>query len=275
MPDLQAIVSNPLEKFAVYYHNLFNYPLNCSEILRWTPKDIPEGHKDNYEVICKNGFCFMKGKEVLLYERSIKERLSKKKMTIAKNASKILSLIPTIKMIAISGSLAMKNADKNSDIDLFIITKNETLWTTRLFVYFLLKVFNFQIRKRGNKNQKDKLCLNMWMDECNLVWKTHRNIYTAHEIAQLIPLVNKDKTYEYFLSQNKWITKYWSNAVRISNYKFKNNNFSRGISVLEKIAFKLQYLHMKDKITREIITPTRAIFHPQDMTNTVLSKLSS
>jgi hypothetical protein len=35
---------------------------------------------------------------------------------------KILSFFPQIKLIGLSGSLAMMNADKDDDIDLFIIT---------------------------------------------------------------------------------------------------------------------------------------------------------
>ena len=93
-----------------------------------------------------------------------------------------------------------KNNLKNSDIDLLIITRKNMLWTTRALVYGVLKVMGYQLRKPEQKSEKDKLCLNMWLDETSLVWdRKDRNIYTGHEIAQIVPLINKKNIYEKFL----------------------------------------------------------------------------
>ena len=70
---------------------------------------------------------------------------------------------------------ALNNAKKNSDIDLLIITSKNTLWTTRIISFALLKFAGFKLRRAGDKNEKDKLCLNMWLDESDLVLKK-RNI---------------------------------------------------------------------------------------------------
>jgi hypothetical protein len=166
----------------------------------------------------------------------------------------------------------MRNTSENGDIDLFIIAENGRLWTTRLSVYLILKIFGFSLRRPGSQTQKDKLCLNMWMEESDMVWKNPRNIYTAHEIAQIISLVNKNKVYEKFLFKNRWILDFWLNAVRIVNCK-SENSFHR-ISFIEKIAFKFQYSYMKNKMSREVVTPTRAIFHPLDWGKIVLAKLN-
>jgi hypothetical protein len=205
--------------------------------------------------------------------------VSEKKILIAKKASRILSLIPSIKMIAVTGSLAMENAEDKSDIDLMIITKSGALWSTRLFVYFVIYLFGIQKRNPGDKIQEDKLCLNMWMDENDLIWRSPRNIYTAHEIAQIMPLANKDRTYEKFLFRNKWVLNFWPNSVKIENLRYLTRDTVKikksriGENLLEKIVFKLQYIHMKAKITREVITKTRAIFHPNDIGKTVLTRL--
>ena len=63
----------------------------------------------------------------------------------------------------------------------------------------------------------------MWLDESDMVWqRKDRNIYTAHEIAQIVPLINKDKTYEKFLSHNRWILDFWPNAVKIRKLQVPN-----------------------------------------------------
>ena len=62
-------------------------------------------------------------------------------------------------------------------------------------------------------------------------------------------------------SQNWRLEIYWKLEIGNSNF-------------LEKTAFKLQYLHMKNKITREVITPTRALFHPKDWGKIIMKKLA-
>lgn len=201
-------------------------------------------------------------------------------MKIAQNAARLLKLIPTIKMIAVTGSLAMENCSEDSDIDLMIVTGRGTLWTTRLFTYSLIRLFNIRTRNSSNKVQKDKLCLNVWLDESDLIWR-QRNIYTAHEIAQIVPLVSKDKTYEKFLFKNKWVLSFWPNAARISEERrvksekvFTFYLFPFTLGVVENLAYQLQYGHMKSKITNEVVTKTRALFHPQDWGKIVLSRLT-
>jgi len=190
-------------------------------------------------------------------------------------------------MMAVTGALAMKNATAESDIDLMIITKANTLWLTRFFVYLLLRIKNYDIRKPKQKTQKNKLCLNIWIDETALEWeKKDRNIYTAHEIAQIMPLVNKDRTYKRFLQANKWILDYWPKAISdttilryndIAKKKVRKHIISQYpniiVSIIEKLAFKMQYLYMKPKITREVVTPHKALFHPRNWGKIVLDRL--
>lgn len=274
------------ERFSVLYHDIFDYPLTLADLIKWkysenlTFKNIDKtiGYRDNYY--------FLQGREGLIYKRILNNRISVKKMKIAEKASKVLRFVPNIKMIAVTGSLAMGNSTDASDIDLMIITKVDSLWTTRLLVYVVVHVFGLGTRKPNDLRQRDKLCLNMWLDEGDLIWqKKDRNLYTAHEIAQIIPIVNKDNTYEKFLRCNRWILSFWPNAVDRKYMVYSKSYIGKKIprytiynilyTFFEKLAFKLQYQHMKSKITRETITKTRAIFHPHDWSDEVLSRLNS
>lgn len=259
---------------SVIYHDFFDYPLNFSDLIKWKAApdiDIAVGNKN---IISRNGFFFLEGKDGLIYKRLLRNRISSKKTLIAKKAAKILSFLPTVKLVALTGSLAMSNSADDGDIDFLIVTKNSTLWTTRILTLMLLVLLRVPVRRSGDRNQKDKLCLNIWMDEADLVWKKDRNVYTAHEIAQTTPLLNKDKTFEKFINQNIWVKKFWPGAVG-NIRKINKNNFNKKVSVFENIAYKLQYLHMKNKITREVVSPTRALFHPQDWSKIVLQKFST
>jgi hypothetical protein len=263
------------EKFSVYYHDIFDYPLTFANLIKWNSgKDLPKIQKQ-IEIVSKNGYFTLSGKEGLIYKRALRERISAKKLEIAKKASKILSFIPSVKFVGVTGSLAMSNSSEESDIDLLVITGSGKLWTSRLLAYLFVAFSGIQTRRPFDKNQKDKLCLNMWLDESDLVWRSPRNVYTAHEIGQILPLVNKNRTYEKFLEKNKWILKYWPNSVKIQDAKVKSINRAFRPGIIETLAFWLQRRHMKPKITHEVITKTRAVFHPNDWGKVVLSRLSS
>ena len=247
---------------SVKYHDVFDFKLTKEEAVKWqfrNQKIVVRGKKNK--------------------SRVQREKYSRNKLKLAKRASKLISKIPTVLFVGITGSLAMMNSGKDSDIDLMIITKNNCLWTTRLLVYGLLRVTGYELRKPKLDNEKNMLCINLWMDESDLIWsKNDRNIYTAHEIAQIVPLVNKNKTYEKFIYLNKWILNYWPNSIEVNSNEdikilseTKTNHFiSRTI---ENISYKIQYLYMYKKITREVVTPTRAFFHPNDWGKIVSDKL--
>ena len=270
------------EKASVAYHNLFDFPLSFPELLRWkVGRDFVDIGR-NRSVFSINGHYFLEGKSGVVYKRLLRNRISAKKILIAKKYSKIIGLIPTVRMIALTGSLAMDNSSEDADIDLMVVTKKNTLWSTRLVFYLTTMLLGAKTRKPNDSDQKDKLCLNMWLDESDLSWsKNDQNIYTAHEISQIVPLVNKSKTYEKMLLANKWILKYWPNAVKIIKLKDEalakqNSSFLSSVHTpIENICFWIQKRYMKNKISREVVTKTRALFHPQDWGKVVIKRLTT
>ncbi len=260
--------SGKSEMASVKYHGIFNYPLTKEEIKKWSvgKKGLIGIKKSRY--ITKTNTDFK--------ERNFREKISEEKIKIAQKASGLLKKIPTIKGIFITGALAMKNADKNSDIDLMIITRKNLLWLTRPFVYLVLGIMNYGVRRPNDINQKDKFCLNIWLDELALSWgKCDRNIYSAHEIAQVIPIVNKENIHQRFLQKNRWILDYWPNSVRIEDTKDKIKGNVKINNLLERISFWIQYRYMKRKITREKIDLHKAIFHPKDWGKEINELLSA
>jgi len=270
---LSPEVISPGAAVSVVYHDIFDFPLTLPEIIKWESgvdfgKEVAIG--------TKNGFFFVDGREGIVLKRLMRKRISARKHEIAERAAGILKIIPWVKFVGITGALAMENADDASDVDLMIITRKGTLWQSRLLTLLLLMAVGFPTRRFGQKDQKDKLCLNMWLDENDLVWpKRDRNPYTAHEIAQIVPLVDKMKTYERFISANSWIKRFWPNAVVLGKLKRQVSKKKSPFGLFEALCYLLQIKYMRAKITREVVTPTRAIFHPHDWGSLVLSKLSS
>ena len=256
------------KKAAIFYHGIFGYPLTLEELEKWKvgKKGLSEIEKNISSPKLKNDF----------RERKLRGKISEEKIKIARKAANLLEKIPTVKGIFLTGALAMKNADENSDIDLMIVTKRNSLWTTRLLVYGLLRVAGYELRKPKDNDQKDKLCLNIWLDNSALSWdKKDRNIYSAHEIAQVVPIVDKENICQRFLQKNRWILDYWPNSVRIEDTKYKIKGNVNTNNLLERISFWIQYKYMVKKITREKIGLHKAIFHPRNWGEVVLRKLST
>ncbi len=266
-------IVSPTTLASIVYHNIFEYPLSSGELIKWevSPKLIKPYHLPK-DIGYQKGFYFINGQEGLLLKRALRKRLSEKKQLIAKKSVRILSLIPWITGVFLTGSVAMGNAKEEGDIDLMIIVKSGRLWTSRLLSFLLLTASGFKMRRHGIVDQKDRLCMNMWLDESSLVWpEKERNIFSAHEIIQVKPLLNRRNVYERFLSENIWVKDYWPSSISIN--KRENTAIRVQAGRIEKMLFNLQHKYMKDKITKEIVREDRAIFHPTDLWPEILRQL--
>lgn len=265
----------------ISYSDIFDYPLTGNEIQRWIVRPARRigGERAKSalkellakgEVAEKDGYFFLAGREKIVELRLRKEECSKKKIKIAQKTAQKLRIIPLIKMIAVTGALSMSNCRENDDIDLMIITAQNTLWLTRILIWLICPICQIRRRKVNDINVKDKICFNLYLDEAGLEIK-EKNLFTAHEICQVKPLYNKDKTYEKFLLANFWVKKYLPNAVSFNNLTIKQFNNCSGIAkllncltvVLNKAAFRMQSLYMKPKITIEKVSLHQAFFHPK------------
>ena len=278
--DLNQVFGNG-EFSSIVYHDMFDYPLTFKDMIRWKTGPGIEPLFKEASVVQTSGYYYLEGQTPLVLKRTMRMRLSRNKISIAKKAAKLLSLVPTVKMVGLTGALAMRNTNDDSDIDVMIVTKEGTLWATRITAYLLLKVFGVKMRKPGNHEQKDKMCLNIWIDEKDLGWgKKSQNIFTAHEIAQIEPLYDRGGAYKKLMEKNKWIKRYWPNAVQKKYFIKKKGSVYANLTILpfilfEPIARKIQMAYMKNKITRETVTPTKALFHPVDWSSIVMDRLQN
>jgi hypothetical protein len=261
------------------YADLFDYPLTKTEISNFLISDKKIETRELF-VALKNqhlpieeldGYFYLSGKKSLVMKRKEREKISVRKLKKAKEIINKISFIPSIKLIGISGALSMKNCDEDDDIDLFVITDKQLAWMTRLLLVILLTVFGVY-RNRSSKDHSNKICLNMILDESNVGFtKGNQDLYTAHEIVQLLPIFNKAKMYEKFIGENLWVKNYIPNFKIAKEAIFhKNNAVGRTIVFifkslrLEAIARFLQLSYMKNHQTKEITRPGFLKFHPYD-----------
>lgn len=203
------------------YAAVFDYPLTESEINRFliTPRKIsPDQIRKNLvllhrkkKIFKKHGFYYLPNSENMIALRKRRAFFSRPKLKIAYQAADWLRLIPTIKMTAITGALAMNNTQKNDDVDLLIVSRRGAVWLTRLLTVLLMELVSRR-RRPNDQKFKDKICLNMFLDENHLALPVkERNLYTAHEVVQIKLLWEKDHLYQKFINQNLWFQKYLAN----------------------------------------------------------------
>ncbi len=262
------------------YAQTFSYPLTISELFKYliSSKKIAREelllalYNNQHLFEQKDEYVVLRGDAKLIRERSKRKTYSRKKLAKALWISQVLSYIPTVKLIGLSGSLSMYNAKREDDIDLFFITSRNSLWITRALVNIIL-LFIGEKRGRNEKLATDKICTNMFLSEEALkIEKKQRNLYTAHEVAQLKVLFSRDYIYQEFLKENKWVLRFLPHAFEIYKKSFKNNRqiIPLVLLPLEYLIYQIQLLYMKRRITNEVVKRRVAMFHPLKRDNAIL-----
>jgi hypothetical protein len=169
------------------YADLFDYALTPEEVFRFligvsaTRANVDAALNDhsrlNGSVSREAGYLTLPQRDLLISARLRLHASAQRQFPRVRFWARVLAHFPFVRMIALTGGLAMENA-RDNDIDYFIVTAPGRLWFVRgLAVAFvrLARIFG------------DQLCPNYLLTE-NAFALNDQNIYTAHEIVQMIPL---------------------------------------------------------------------------------------
>lgn len=256
------------------YGKIFGYQRNQTEIQQWlispTKTDLSTYKKIKFPKISKRELSVKKEKN----------KISQNKKHLVATLISPLKYFPFILFVGLTGSVAANNASAQDDLDIFVITSPNTLWVIRPFVLFYLSLLKVRRRRSTNsKSVKNLVCPNLWLDAKNLlINRNQQNLYTAHEVLLVVPLINKNHTYEKFIFQNSWVKKYLANA-----YRSKTNSLSKAggyttnnsllIYPLNVLFFLVQYLFMLPQITTEKVSLGTAFFHKVDYQKIISQRL--
>lgn len=275
---------------ALIYSSIFQYPLTDSELWQYAISEKPLDKKIFFLKLSKSSLIkknkqlyFLSNEEHTVSLRLSREKIAAKKLVIAQKMSSILSKISMIQFIGISGSLSMANTREEDDIDLFIITQKKSVWITRVFILLILELVGKRRRKYAI-HVNNKICINLLIEESHVAFpKSMQNLYTAHEIAQVKPLFNRNQTYEKFLLVNAWVKSFLPNTgfsisppaergrTKESACLTGERPVGRGgLVFLNFLAKRMQLWYMKRHRTSEIITDTVLAFYTNDMEKKVL-----
>jgi len=270
------------------YFDIFDYPLTIDEIGRWLPLAISftKSHLlgSTKELVekgflgQKEGFYFLSGRRKIVLERKRNKEASELKLKIARKIARILVKVPGVLLVGLTGNLAMMDAQEDNDIDFLIITQRNEIWTARFLTVLLLEILGRR-RRPKSKRIKDKICLNLFLDEANLCFRRNRrDLYTAHEILQMRSLAGEKSVYKRFLKTNVWTKDFLPHAFQEKMGVFRQDlevfpkKYRSKDVLIEKILTSLQLWYMRRRQTTEQVKNGQLFFHPQDKRKIVLEE---
>lgn len=208
----------------ISYYDIFDYPLTSFEIWRYLVYSKDENQAeisvgDIFEALFesaelhdrisqKDGFHFLRGREVIADLRLSHKKLADQKWKKAKKIFSILSIVPFMRAIFVSGSLAMENSKDDSDIDVIVVAKHSRIWTVRTLMTLL--TFLMKVRRHGDKT-KDRICLNHYITDASLKIP-FESIYNAESYVHLVNVYRDDEEiFKKFQKENSWIKNFAGN----------------------------------------------------------------
>jgi hypothetical protein len=191
----------------VVYADIFDYPLTLTEIHRYLV-----GSSASLEavsgLIISSGFLrkagryyTLPGREFIAETRERREQAATRLWPEAIRYGRIIASLPFVRMVAVTGSLAMSNVEADADIDYLIVTTPGRLWLARLMSLVVMRLAAF----RGIS-----LCPNFLLTQ-NVLEVPEHSLYSAHEFVQMIPLSGME-LFQHMRGLNLWVRDFLPNA---------------------------------------------------------------
>lgn len=233
----------------IIYYDILDYPMTAFEVWKYlgvykkTDRSTVslgevmeelEGKELEKHIENCRGFYTLRGRRELVARRIEKDKISSRKMKIIRRAVFWLRFVPYVRMVAVTGTVAMKNAEGKSDLDLLIVLSHGRLFIGRTLVTALVHIMG---KRRHAGKIADRVCLNCFLTGLSLESRL-KDAFSASEYFFIRPLFGQ-KTFLQFKEENGWIGEFKNNFPQAANTSLKalpENGFSAWVRKrLEKI----------------------------------------
>jgi hypothetical protein len=197
---------------AVLYADVFDYPLTVEEIHRYcvgggTSLDQVRAALQSSawltECLASAGpFYTLAGRQSLEALRAVRTQHAARLWKVARGWGRLMARLPFVRMVAVTGALAMNNVVVDDDVDFLILTAPGRVWLTRAFAILVVRL----ARLTGAR-----LCPNYLLATTALA-QDRRDLFIAHELAQMVPVAGRE-FYRQMRAANAWVADYLPNAA--------------------------------------------------------------
>jgi hypothetical protein len=197
-------------RFPFTLEEAVNYFLPKSKITTAQLRSLLDSDRfTDLRFVVKDGY-LLAGSEQSITSRSQKEEISAAKLESASTFAKLLTkLVPFIRTIAVTGSVAYGSAGKWDDVDLFVVTERNRLWLSAFLMLLQIRLYKVL---RLRPSHLLPFCLSYVHDEQGFSAESRRNqanALFARELLKAIPIAGS-KTYKRILEENRWVSEFYS-----------------------------------------------------------------
>lgn len=194
--------------YTLAYSDVFDYPLEANQVwrylvgLRASPDDVQRTLDSTPCVETDGTYYYLVGRQVTTEIRRARVEVARAMWPRVRRYSTRIARLPFVRMVALTGALAMVNAPARDDFDFLIVTEPGYLWLTRALVIALVV--------RPSMLKGDEVCPNYLITTDSLDFDS-RDLFTAHELAQMVPLAGEG-LYAKLRERNAWVYDFLPNA---------------------------------------------------------------
>jgi len=194
---------------SVIYASLFDYPVTLAQLREGligqaaTESELARCYASSLllqaTVEWAEPYYFPRGRRDLLETRRRREAGSRQLLADLAKPMALMTAMPFVRMVALSGSLAHLNAEGEADLDLFVVTRPGRVWSVTVTALAIARLFGWRAR----------LCLNYVVSERALMVGP-ADLFCANQIVYLRPVCGHS-TYLAFLESNRFVERFYPN----------------------------------------------------------------
>jgi hypothetical protein len=196
---------------AVAYADVFDYPLTVHEVHRYLAEvpaplsavsdALENGLLSRCQLACHRGYVTLPGRASIVETRLRRQAVGTRLWPIGIRYGLVIGSLPFVRMVAITGTLAVDNVDHGADIDYLIVTAPRRVWLARLIALIVVHLARLE---------QVTICPN-YVISADAMEQWDHTLFTAHELAQMVPLYGLD-VYRELMGVNDWAQRLLPNA---------------------------------------------------------------
>jgi hypothetical protein len=235
-------MSTPLEQAVIRtlaWFSLTKYPVTVFEIWKWMIEPVRSYElSEIYRVLHESewlaqkiqssgGHYALKGTPPICEQ--VKERRARfvdavRKFGLLKRVLPFIQIVPGVQSVGAVNTLSWWFTSRESDIDLYVITRPNHIWLSRL-----LLVAPFALsKKRPHTGVQDPFCFSFFSTPNALQMETiklERDYYLAFWCRSIVPLIDHRGDFRQFQQENRWVDQMLPHAYSRSIHPYQQARY--------------------------------------------------